>query len=158
MANEQVVSQVLRKKIRPGAKASGTASRLSPLLQSALSSMNTYKHEAPAPAPALSEGPPAKKQERTVTLGSIEDFSERSHASSPPLPSELLQEGVQSMGGALEVKPSAFGGFTVREDYVGSIRLRMSHARSMPAEGGPLCRLWHYPAGKECLMLAVSLA
>jgi len=46
-------------------------------------------------------------------------------------------QGVESMGSALEVSPSAFGGFTIREDFVSAMRLSIRHTQSMPAEGKP---------------------
>lgn len=46
-------------------------------------------------------------------------------------------QGVESMGSALEVSPSAFGGFTIREDFVSAMRLSIRHTQSMPADGKP---------------------
>ena len=143
MANEQVVSQVLRKKIGPGKKATGNASRVSSLLQSGASTASA--HGVPPASGQL--GPARPEQQRTVTFApskkpqKIEEDARGSGGAQPVLlPSQLLQQGVQSMGGALEVSPSVFGGFTVREDFVGAMRLNMSQARSMPAEGEGDCQ------------------
>ena len=137
LANEQVVSQVLRKKIGLGNKAAGNASRVSSLLQSGASTASA--HGVP---PAHGQLGPARPEQRTVTSApsdkpqKLEKNARGSGAAQPTLlPSQLLQQGVQSMGGALEVSPSAFGGFTVREDFVGAMRLNIFQARSMPAEG-----------------------
>ena len=142
MANEQVVSQVLRKKMGPGNKATGNASRVSSLLQSGASTASA--HGMPRASGQLDS---ARPEQRTVTFApakkpqKIGEGARGSGSAQPaPLPSQLLQQGVQSMGGALEVSPSAFGGFTVREDFVGAMRLNMSQARSMPAEGGGDCQ------------------
>jgi hypothetical protein len=142
VANEQVVSQVQRKKIGPGNKATGNASRVSSLLQSGASTASA--HGMP---PASGQLGAAWPEQRTVTFApskkpqKIEEDASGSGGAQPVLlPSQLLQQGVQSMGGALEVSPSAFGGFTVREDFVGAMRLNMSQARSMPAEGEGDCQ------------------
>ena len=133
IANEHIVSQVLRKKMAQDARAGDP--RVSSLLQS---------------SPLKS--PTARPNMRTVTFAASQDTDEhldRGSRCGPGdasgscaqmlLPSQLLQEGVKSMGGALEVSPSAFGGFTVREDFVMAMRLNFTHARSMPAEGEPAC-------------------
>ena len=163
-ANEQIVSQVLRKKIGPSIKTG--SSKISPLLQSASSTAcaQTHptnsassqelltRHEVPVPQPALSDALPARRDDRIMIPAEPTGASQRGHASSPCMrPSELVQQGVRSMGSALEVHPSAFGGFTVREDYiaktVSAMRLAMDQTHSLPAEGRLFLALMHAEHG-----------
>ncbi len=149
IANEQIISQVLRKKMGQDGRPSN-APRVSALLQSANNAAGAPERALP---PLTSNKIlPARPNERTFTFaatpidtnGHMRHGNERRHESASRdgstqrlLPSQLLQQGVESMGGALEVSPSAFGGFTVRENFVMAMRLNISHAQSMPAEGEP---------------------
>ena len=144
MANEHVVSQVLRKKMGQDARPS-KAPRSSCLLQSAASAAGAPLH---VPLPSPPKSPTARPRERTVTFAAAPDTNGSQGCRESGggdgcalrlLPSQLLQQGVESMGGALEVSPSTFGGFTVREDFVTAMRLSISHAQSMPAEGEAAC-------------------
>ena len=156
LANEQIISQVLRKKMDQDARPS-KAPRVS-FLQSANNAAGAPGRSLPPSA--HNKIPPARPNERTVTFaaarndidghGHVHQGSRGRHESASRdssaqrlLPSQLLQQGVESMGGALEVSPSAFGGFTVREDFVMAMRLNISHAQSMPAEGDHLRRHMH---------------
>ena len=160
LANERIISQVLRKKIGPSDKTS--SSRISLLLHNASSDACPQAHPInPAssqdlpirkgvsmPQPAQSHGLPARRDGRGTKCAEPPGAGQQGHASSPcMLPSELLQEGVRSMGSALEVHPSPFGGFTVREDYiaktVSAMRQAMDQTRSLPTEGQLLLALTH---------------
>ena len=149
IANEHIISQVLRKKMGQDGRPSN-APRVSALLQSAGNVAGTPGRPLP---PAPFKTLPARPSQRTVTFAAAQNPTNgHLHLASPGrhesasgnsvprlLPSQLLQQGVESMGGALEVSPSAFGGLTVREDFVTAMRLNISHAQSMPAEGEPAC-------------------
>ena len=144
IANQHIVSQVLRKKMGQDARTL-IAARARPLLQSTAAAAAPAV-QAPLPAPGRSL-PARRPHGRTVTFAAADDradcSSKRGQGNGDSgcalklQPSELLQEGVKSMGGALEVSPSAFGGFTVRDDCVTAMRLSISHAKSMPTEGEP---------------------
>ena len=149
IANEQIISQVLRKKIGPSDKTG--SSRISLLLHNASSDACSQAHpskpvsspEVPVrqgvsmPQPAQFDGLPARRDGHITMCAEPTGGGQQGHASSPcMLPSELLQQGVRSMGSALEVHPSPFGGFTVREDYIAktvtAMRQAMDHTRSLP--------------------------
>lgn len=166
IANEQIISQVLRKKIGPSDKTG--SSRISLLLHNASSDACSQAHTTnPAssrdlpirqgvamPQPAQSDGLPAGRNGRLTTCAEPTGGGPQGHASSPcMLPSELLQQGVRSMGSVLEVHPSPFGGFTVREDYiaktVSAMRQAMDQTRSLPAEGQLLLTLAHAPVAVQ---------
>ena len=166
IANEQIISQVLRKKIGPSDKTG--SSRISLLLHNASNDACSQAHttksassrELPVtqgvsmPQPVQSGGLPARRDGRVTICAEHTGGDQQGHASSPcMLPSELLQQGVRSMGSALEVHPSPFGGFTVREDYIAktvlAMRQAMDHTRSLPIEGQLSSTLTHARAAVQ---------
>ena len=166
IANEQIISQVLRNKIGPSDKAG--SSKISLLLHNASRDACSQAHtNNPAsyqdlpirqgvsmPQPAQSGGLSARHDGRATICAEPTGGGQQGHASSPcMLPSELLQQGVRSMGSALEVHPSPFGGFTVREDYiaktVSAMRQAMDHTRSLPTEGQLSLTLTHARAAVQ---------
>ena len=152
IANEQIISEVLRKKIGPSSKTG--SSKTSLLLHNASSVACSQGHNMKS---ASSQGSPMRQGVSMLHIAQPDSLpanhdgrrmmgaeptgdGQQGHASSPcMLPSKLMQQGVRSMGSALEVHPSAFGGFTVREDYIAKTVLAMRHAmdqtRSLPVEG-----------------------
>ena len=160
IANEHIISQVLRKKIGPSVKTG--SSRIGLLLHNASSNACSQAHPTKAasswevpirqgvstPQPEQSGGLPARRDGRFGICAEPTGGGQQGHASSPcMLPSELLQQGVRSMGSALKVHPSPFGGFTVREDYiaktVSAMHQAMDQTRSLPTEGQPFLTLAH---------------
>lgn len=160
MANEHIVSQVLRNKMGRDARPSN-APRVSSLLQSAACAAGAPVH---SPLPSPPKSPTVRPRERTVTFAAAQEANGHldcggqgcresmggDNRAQRLLPAQLLQQGVESMGGALEVSPSAFGGFTVQEDFVMAMRLSISHAQSMPAEGEPACLYNHVHMPEVC--------
>ena len=150
-ANEQIVSQVLRTKIGPGISTGSSRSRLlqsassvacaqAQSIKSAASQDLPTRQNVPMHHLVLSDKPSAGRDDCIMISAEPIGGSQHGNASSPcMLPSELLQQGVRSMGSTLEVHPSAFGGFTVREDYiaktVSAMGLTADQTRSLPTEG-----------------------